>query len=387
VQGAGTPVFLAVVPASFVAQNGGTPDAALSSLHRALGQPGTYGLVAGRTFRANSTEFAVGSAARKAAADNQGGTSYEVLTDFVTGVADLAASGAAADGSGGLASPGGTPSGGFPWGWLLLGGAVAGGGALAYRGYRSSKAKAAAELEQVRHIVEEDVTRFGEELAAFDVADPRLDDAGRADLQRALDDYDRAKAAGDSMVSAAGADAVTAALSDGRFAMECVRARLEGRPLPELRPPCFFDPRHGPSVEDLVWSPPGGQPRPVPACAACATTLKAGELPPARMVPAGGGGQAVPYWLAGPQFGGYAGGYYQSFGGVLPGILVGTVLGGMMSGPGYADGGYAPGGDAGAGSGGGSDTGWAGGFGGGDFGGGGGDFGGGDFGGGGDGGF
>ncbi|TMR25236.1 hypothetical protein ETD96_42720, partial [Actinomadura geliboluensis] len=38
-------------------------------------------------------------------------------------------------------------------------------------------------------------------------------------------------------------------------------AALTGRPL------CFFDPRHGPSVNRVAWAPPGGAPRDVDVCA------------------------------------------------------------------------------------------------------------------------
>src|SRR5699024_2638007 len=51
---------------------------------------------------------------------------------------------------------------------------------------------------------------------------------------------------------------VTEALEDGRYAAKCVRARVDGRPLPVRRPPCFFNPQHGPSVEDIDWAPVGG---------------------------------------------------------------------------------------------------------------------------------
>ena len=57
-----------------------------------------------------------------------------------------------------------------------------------------------------------------------------------------------------------------------------------------------------------------------------------GLQPDSRPVPVGAGQQA-PYWAAGPQYGGYAGGYYSSFGNVLPALMVGTMLGRMFSGP------------------------------------------------------
>src|SRR5882672_2270648 len=73
--------------------------------------------------------------------------------------------------------------------------------------------------------------------------------------------------------------AVSSALEEGRFAMVSAKARLQGQDPPERRPPCFFDPRHGPSVRDVEWAPPGGRPRAVPACAACATRVEDGEEP------------------------------------------------------------------------------------------------------------
>ena len=42
---------------------------------------------------------------------------------------------------------------------------------------------------------------------------------------------------------------VTEIIEDGRYAIACVRARVAGDPLPTRRPPCFFDPRHGLSVD------------------------------------------------------------------------------------------------------------------------------------------
>ena len=90
---------------------------------------------------------------------------------------------------------------------------------------------------------------------------------------------------------------VTAILEDGRYAIACVRARLAGEPLPARRPPCFFNPQHGPSTDDVEWAPPGGDPRPVPACAADAERVLAGAEPDVRKVAVGAGRR--PYWEAG----------------------------------------------------------------------------------------
>ena len=119
--------------------------------------------------------------------------------------------------------------------------------------------------------------------------------------------------------------------------MASAKARMEGQEPPERRPPCFFDPRHGPSSRDVEWSPPYGEPRLVPACEADAQRVERGDDPQAREVE--WGGRRVPYWQAGPAYGPFAGGYFGGFGGVLPGLLIGSVLGGAMSpSAGWADG-------------------------------------------------
>jgi hypothetical protein len=254
---------------------------------------------------------------------------------------------------------------------------------------RRRKRRKEQELAELKQSVYEDVTRLGEDISGLDldVRDPNLDPAAREDYQRAMNSYDEAKAAADQARRPEDMRRVTTALEDGRYYMTAVRARLEGRPAPERRAPCFFNPQHGPSVQDVSWAPPGGAPRSVPACAADAQRVLSGQDPDARLVSVGG--YQRPYWDAGPMYAPYAGGYYSGFGGgdMLSGILIGTALGSMFGGGfgggwggGGYDAGYAAGYDAGNDNGGGD-----GGFdiGGGDFGGfDGGDFGGGDFGGG-----
>ena len=88
-----------------------------------------------------------------------------------------------------------------------------------------------------------------------------LDAGARADYQRALDAYEAAKTAADRLSEPDDVQHVTEILEDGRYAIACVRARVAGEPLPTRRPPCFFDPRHGLSVTDVEWTPPGGAPR------------------------------------------------------------------------------------------------------------------------------
>jgi hypothetical protein len=276
-----------------------------------------------------------------------------------------------------------------------------------------------ADLDAARRAAEEDVTRFGEELQRLDsdVSMRDVDEAMRQDWQRALDSYDAANRAMGLVQHPDDLRHVTSALEDGRYAIACVRARREGKPLPQRRPPCFFNPSHGPSVVDVEWAPPGGQPRQVPVCGADQDRLAQGAEPDVRTVPQGAG--RVPYWSAGPAYSPWAMGYFGGYAmtGLLPGFMLGTLLASDWDGTpadgfdtgeygdGYAEGdagdGYDDAGgdgggydDAGGDGGGYDDAGYDGGsdagggfgdFGGGDFGGGGfGDFGGGDFGGGGD---
>src|SRR3954467_14567518 len=254
---------------------------------------------------------------------------------------------------------------------LLVAGGV---GAIIFVSRRRKQRKA-KELAELKDSVYEDATRLGEDISALNlnVMDPNLDPAARDDYQRAMDSYDRAKAAAEGARRPEDMRQVTTALEDGRYYMTAVRARLNGDPVPERRAPCFFNPQHGPSVQDVSWAPPGGAPRSVPACADDAQRVLSGQDPDARMVSVGG--YRRPYWDAGPAYAPYAGGYYSGFGGgdMLSGILIGTALGSMFGGGfgggwggGGYDAGYAAGYDAGN-DGGGGDSGFD--IGGGDFGG------------------
>ncbi len=254
---------------------------------------------------------------------------------------------------------------------------------------RALEQRRTADLAAVRKVAEEDVTRFGEELQRLDteVLTTSLDEAARQDYQRALDSYESAKESLGLVTRSEEITHVTQQLEDGRYAAACVLARAEGRPLPTRRPPCFFNPAHGPSTPDLQSAPPGGQPRQIPVCAADADRVAQGAEPDIRTVRQGAG--RVPYWQGGPAYSPYASGYFGGYAmsGLLPGFLLGSMLTGGWDGDGvgdgFDDGGSGDGGDAGDGDAGGDFGGDGGDAGGGDFGGDGGgfDFGGGDFGG------
>ncbi|MET1060233.1 MAG: hypothetical protein ABWX84_11570 [Nocardioides sp.] len=294
------------------------------------------------------------------------------------------------------------------WFFLIL--LVVAVGALALT---QSRSKQRAELERQSalrkpaKVAEEDVTRFGEELQELhiDTMTTELDPAMRQDYQRALDAYENAKTLLAEATAPEDISAVTKTLEDGRYAQACVLARQAGEPLPQRRPPCFFNPAHGPAQTDIEWAPPGGVRREVPVCLADAERVEAGAEPDTRQVR--DGNRMVPWYQGGPAYGAYADGYYGSYAlnGLFPGFLIGSMMtgwwgpgvGGDVSGDGGGgedwSGGGDGGGDGGGGDGGGFDGGggdgggdggggWFGGDGGGGDGGGGFDFGGGgDFGG------
>lgn len=368
IEATGIPVYVAVLPASAATDAGG-PDALLRDLRNAVGRSGVYALIAGNSFRAGATEGSVAALADSAFQAQSSNGPYAVLEAFVAGV-DEQYSGST---PGGSASPGSSGSSGSPLVPLaILGALIAGVVGLVIWARRRSRAAQARRIAALRGVLDQDVTQLGERLGAFDLSDPRLDDAGRADLQRALDSYSAASGVSARATSDADVTRATTELEEGRYALACVEARMDGRELPSHRPPCFVDPRHGPSADDVEWAPDGGAPRPVPVCTSCATALRAGSTPDALEVDTPAGRQ--PYWRAGSAYAPYAQGYYSSWGTMLPALFIGTMIASAWSAPaaaaaptGMDSGGFGGGDFGGGGFGGGGDFGGGMDFGGGDF--------------------
>jgi hypothetical protein len=130
--------------------------------------------------------------------------------------------------------------------------------------------------------------------------------------------------------------AVGEALERVRHQLAVARTLLDGAEPPAHAEPCLFDPRHGPSSQDVAWAPggpaaagevDGAAARPVPACAADARRLADQLAPDVRLVSLGA--KAVPYWDVPVLYGPLLVGYYQRFGGAqrLAELLRGTPLG------------------------------------------------------------
>jgi hypothetical protein len=130
-------------------------------------------------------------------------------------------------------------------------------------------------LDERRRLAREDVTRFGEEL---DAADVRLDGANTAaDAQAALDAYADAGRVVDGEPDDTTLREVRATVEYGRWRLAGAQALLAGTPAPPRRAACFFDPAHGMSVTDWMYTPSGGRPREIPVCAACQDRLSGGN--------------------------------------------------------------------------------------------------------------
>jgi len=358
------PIFIGVFPKSVAGT--GTTDDVLIALNEQVGLAGVYAVVVGNQFRAGSTSGSASDLATRAFQAERDNGVEAVLSEFIALTTERFADGGTATTT---SEPSGT-SGVFTFVLLAV---FVGVFALMAVTLIKARKRAKVQLAEVRTAVDQDITEFGERLARFDITDPDFDAEARADLQRALDDYDRAKRASQLMTTAKQAEQVTSALEDGRYSLACVQAQIDNEPVPERRAPCFVDPRHGPSVADVLWTPPGmdgAAERDVPMCRACKTAVEDGYLPQAREVEIAGGHR--PYWQAGSHFGGYAMGYYAPFTGIMTGLFMGTMLSSMWATPAMASGmgGMDSSDSFNSGFGGG-------GFGGGDFGGGG--FGGGDF--------
>ncbi|MGI3784036.1 MAG: hypothetical protein ACRYG2_25005 [Janthinobacterium lividum] len=213
----------------------------------------------------------------------------------------------------------------------------------------AQRAALESQLSTSRRAADEDVTKFGEELQRLDVdvAGHPLDEAMQQDYQRALDAYEDSKSSLDAVRRPDEIRHVTEILEDGRYAVACVKARVNGRPLPQKRPPCFFNPAHGPSSQNVDWAPAGGAVRSVPACPADAERVLVGADPYIRTVQVGA--QRVPYWEGGQAYAPWAQGYYGRWNGsdMLSGMLIGSMLfgggGGMFGGIGMGLGGIGAG--------------------------------------------
>ena len=166
-------------------------------------------------------------------------------------------------------------------------------------------------LDAPQAAAQDDITRLRSAIAALgdDVADHPFNEQLQQAYQQALDEYDTARSQVSSATRASMVAAATSAASRAQASLAEVRALLAGTDLPARRPPCFFDPSHGPSVTSVAWS--GDQQiRHLPACSDCAGRVLTGQEPRVRM--ATSGNQRLPYWRS-SSLAPWASGYFDAW--------------------------------------------------------------------------
>jgi hypothetical protein len=331
VRRADTPIYIAVLPAAALREARGSADRLAQAIVAAVRGGGTVAVSAGGHTGAASSTLDPGTAATTMRATTRAhrGDLGATMLDFV-GRADAAAS-----------------AGRSFWqtlwdqplvrvialivGGLILVTLVNAGVNMFWR--RRSRGSSAG-FGEVQALAQEDIVALGDDLRNLDLGLEAESDNSLAardytrayeSFQQALEAFERAEGPNDFAP-------VSTALEAGRYYMTLARARFEGRELPQRRPPCFFDTRHGPSVDDVGWMPKGGPPRPVPACESCMRSIADGVEPAARQVNAGG--RRMPFYDAPPHFESWFAGY---FGGAAAGLVDGFPLGRALD-DGYAGG-------------------------------------------------
>jgi len=328
----GTPVFVAVLPRQALAEAGGSAGKLAAMVAGSLGRPGTYLVVAGGRQGAGSDTLGQGEAAGLAgsAFRRHRGDLRAAVLDFVgrvdraAGVPATTAAAPRQPASGQDAAARETALQLVLVFALIAALAVFASIAARHLGARRGL-RLGQEVAEVRAVVEQDLRALGDDLRDLDV-DLRAVEAENpravAQYTRAYEQLERASEAFEQATTVEDMAPVSSALESGRFAMDAARAMFEGRDPPRRRPPCFFDTRHGTSVDDVGWEPPTGPPRPVPACSACMQAIAAGIQPPPRKVRAGG--RTIPFYEAPSHFESWFGGY---FGGAAADLVGGFPLG------------------------------------------------------------
>jgi hypothetical protein len=344
----GTPVFVALLPGQALGEAGDDANRLAGLVATSVGRPGTYLVVAGGEEGAGSNTLAKGQAANRAkVAFRQHPQQSTAIMDFISRV-EKAAGTPPATVPPAEPPPGQEDSGGNTVLVVLL--AVAGVVALSvllalFRENRSERRSVLRgnQFGEVKTAAQDDLNALADDLRNLNV-DLQAEEAGnpRAVNQytRAYEFLERAEQAFEQARGPADLAPVSSAVESGRYAMSAARALFEHRNPPRRRPPCFFDTRHGPSVNDIGWEPPYGPPRPVPACAACMRQIAAGTQPQPRRVRTGL--RRVPFYEAPPHFESWFGGY---FGGAAADLVAGFPLGkalddGFVGGHNTSGGGY-----------------------------------------------
>jgi hypothetical protein len=328
---ADTPVYVAVLPAAALREAGGSADRLARAIVSALRGGGTVAVSSGGHLGAASTTLDPGVAGTTIRAANQAhrGDQAGTMMDFV-GRADAAASAGESFWQTLWDRPLVRPIALIVGGLILITLVDV----VVVNVVRRRRSGRTSGFGDVRALAREDIVALGDDLRNLDVgleAESGNPQAMR-DYTRAYESFQQAVEAFEHAETPNDFAPVSTALEAGRFYMTMARARFEDREVPQRRPPCFFDTRHGPSVDDVGWMPVGGPPRPVPACQSCMWSIANGVEPAARQVVSGG--RKLRFYNAPPHFESWFAGY---FGGAAAGLVDGFPLGRALD-DGYAGG-------------------------------------------------
>jgi hypothetical protein len=180
-------------------------------------------------------------------------------------------------------------------------------GVTALDARRRRRADEKAHLEVVRPLLTEEIIALSNQISSL----PTTPDPQQSKLSNeVLTTVEKARHRLDKATRDKDTEAIATLLGSARFGLLCMEALRAGRPVPEPTPPCFFDPRHGPSTGETRWAPEGGAERVVQVCDTCSARLAAEEEPEIRMVTVRD--RATPYWTLGEELAAYTDGYWSN---------------------------------------------------------------------------
>ena len=169
-----------------------------------------------------------------------------------------------------------------------------------------------------RSLAEADLALFRADLAAQSHNLRELAELGDPLADELREDLDAlASSAGELAPLEAAADesemvrSAVARLSRARQGLAELAARICDEPKPAIKPPCFFNPNHGPSATVVAWTTSDAIAARVPSCAADAERLRSGASPYSRTVSLQG--RRVAWWEAGEVVRPWARGWFEDW--------------------------------------------------------------------------
>lgn len=187
------------------------------------------------------------------------------------------------------------------------------------------------DLHVVEAVAREDLAQLDRSLRGLELTlvtdghDPEADDHFRTASEAR-------EAAATALADARRADdlsGVTSALGAGQQALARGLARHAGEEVPDDRPPCTFNPNHGPSTTEITWAAAAGdEERTIGVCARDAQRVSAGGVPDARMVH--DGHRVVPWFRADSTYAPYVEGWWGEYArrGEFPRDMLATMMAG-----------------------------------------------------------